>query len=53
MLSYCLNSTKNTKNKNSKAARTKNGRIMHENVQGVILINRNLSKSQKPEASGL
>ena len=28
MLSYCLNCTENTENKNLKVARTKNGRII-------------------------
>ena len=50
MLSYCLKCRKNTKSKIPKAARTKNGRIMlYQNMQFVIVKNRNLLKSKKLE----
>ena len=50
MLSYCLKFRKNTKSKIPKAARTKNGRIMlYQNMQFVIVKNRNLLKSKKLE----
>ena len=50
MLSYCLKGRKNTKSKIPKAARTKNGRIMlYQNMQFVIVKNRNLLKSKKLE----
>ena len=48
MPSYCLKCRKNTKIKNPKAVKTKNGRIMLlSNVQCVIIKNQNLSKSKK------
>ena len=50
MLSYCLKCRKNTKSKNPKAGRTKNGRIMlYQIMQFVIVKNRNLLKSKKLE----
>ena len=50
MLSYCLKCRKNTKRKIPKAARTKKGRIMlYQNMQFVIVKNRNLLKSKKLE----
>ena len=50
MLSYCLKCRKNTKSKNPKAGRTKNGRIMlYQIMQFVIVKNQNLLKSKKLE----
>ena len=46
MLSYCLKCRKNTKSKNAKAIRTKNGRIMLLS-KCVIVKNQNLSKRKK------
>ena len=48
MLSYCFKCRKNTEGKNTKVLRTKNRKIMlHQNVQCMILKNRNLLKSKK------
>ena len=52
MLSYCLNSRKNTEIKNAKAAQTKNGRIML--FSNCALCHSKKSKFLKEEeASGL
>ena len=48
MPSYYLKCRKNTKIKNPKVVKTKNGRIMLlSHVQCVIIKNQNLSKSKK------
>ena len=48
MLLYRLNCKKNTESKNLKVESTKIGeKLFHQNVECVIVKNRNLSKSQK------
>ena len=48
MLPNCLKYRKNTKSKNPKDVRTKNGKIcFYQNVQCVIVKNQNLTNSRK------
>ena len=46
MLSYCLKCRKNTKSKNPKVVRTKNGRIMLLSMQCQAVKNRNFLQNK-------